>query len=83
VEAIIDWLAPSGRLLFTVPLGYNPAVVEYLERPSPEVSSMLFMRRITRDNLWEQASFATVRECRYDRPFPAANAIAIVEACRR
>jgi SAM-dependent methyltransferase len=83
VEAIIDWLAPSGRLLFTVPLGYSPAVVEYLERPSPEIRSTLFMRRLTLDNLWEQASFAAVRDCRYDRPFGAANAIAIVEASRR
>jgi len=80
VEAVIDWLAPSGRLLFTVPLGYNPAVLEYLDGPSPEVSLMLFMRRLTLDNEWEQATLAAVRDCGYDRPFPAANAIAIVEA---
>jgi hypothetical protein len=82
VEAVIDWLAPSGRLLFTVPLGYNPAVLEYLDGPSPEVSAMMFMRRLTLDNLWEQASLAAVRDCPYDRPFRAANAIAIVEARR-
>jgi hypothetical protein len=80
VEAVIGWLAPGGRLIFTVPLGYNPSVLEFLDDPAPEVVSMRFMRRTTLDNLWEQTSFSEVRDYRYDRPFRCANAIAIVEA---
>jgi hypothetical protein len=80
VEAALGWLAPGGELLFTVPLGYNVAVREYLESPSPEVSSMLFMRRATLDNLWVQADLGEVIDCRYGRPFPCANALAIVRA---
>jgi hypothetical protein len=80
VETAIGWLAPGGRLLFTVPLGYNPSVLEYLEEPSPQVTSMLFMRRLTLDNLWEQTILPAVRDYRYGNPFPAANALAIVEA---
>jgi hypothetical protein len=80
VQATIGWLAPGGRLLFTVPLGYNPSVLGYLEDPSPQVTSMLFMRRVTLDNLWEQTNLSAVRDYRYGKPFPAANALAIVEA---
>jgi hypothetical protein len=80
VEATIGWLAPGGRLLFTVPLGYNPGVLEFLEDPSPEVTSVRFMRRTTLDNLWEQTSLPEVRDYRYDKPFRCANALAIVEA---
>lgn len=80
VEATIGWLAPGGRLLFTVPLGYNPSVLEFLEDPSPQVTSMHFMRRTTLDNLWEQTSFSEVRDYRYDKPFRCANALAFVEA---
>jgi len=82
VEAIIGWLAPGGRLLFTAPLGYNPSVLEYLDDPSPQVTSMLFMRRTTLDNLWVQTSLPQVRDYRYGAPFPCANALAIVEATR-
>ena len=79
LDAIIDWLAPGGRLLFTVPLGYNPAVRDYLDAPHAQRTSLRFMRRITLENLWVQAAYAEVREHRYNRPFPCANAIAIVE----
>ena len=79
VEAIHGWLAPEGRLLFTVPLGYNPAVREYLDAPDPRRTSLRCMRRTTVDNLWVQATYAEVRDCHYNRPLPCANAIAIVE----
>lgn len=80
VEAAIDWLAPGGELLFTVPIGYNRAVLEYLDNPSAQVVSMLFMRRLTLDNLWEQTTLDEVRDYCYAKPFPAANALAIVRA---
>lgn len=79
LDAVFGWLAPGGRLLFTVPLGYNPAVRDYLDAPHPQRSSLRCMRRTTLDNLWVQADYAEVRDCRYNRPLPCANAIAIVE----
>lgn len=79
VEAVAGWLAPGGRLLFTVPLGYNPAVREYLDAPHAERSAVRCLRRTTLDNLWVQADYAEVCDLRYDRPFRCANAIAIVE----
>jgi hypothetical protein len=79
LDASLGWLAPGGRLLFTVPIGYNPSVRDYLDAPDPARTSLRCMRRTTLDNLWEQADYAEVRELRYDRPFRCANAIAIVE----
>jgi hypothetical protein len=78
VDAVAGWLAPGGRLLFTVPLGYNPAVRKYLDSPNP-ARTVRCMRRTTLDNLWVQADYAEVRDFRYGSPFPCANAIAIVE----
>jgi hypothetical protein len=78
IDAITGWLAPGGRLLFTVPLGYNPAVSDYLDSPHP-ARTVRCMRRATLDNLWVQADYAEVRDFRYGSPFPCANAIAIVE----
>jgi hypothetical protein len=79
IDAVSGWLAPGGRLVFTVPLGYNPAVREYLDAPHSARATVRCMRRTTLDNLWVQADYAEVRDVRYDRPFRCANAIAIVE----
>jgi hypothetical protein len=79
VDAIVSWLAPGGRLLFTVPLGYNPAVREYLDSPHSLRTSVRCLRRTTLYNLWVQAAYTEVCDVRYNRPFPCANAIAIVE----
>jgi hypothetical protein len=82
LEAILSWLAPGGRLLFTVPLGYNPAVRDYLDTPHAARTSLRCLRRTTLDNLWVQADYAEVRALRYNRPLPCANAIAVVELSR-
>jgi len=82
LDAILDWLAPGGRLLFTVPLGYNPAVRDYLDAPHAPRTALRCLRRTTLDNLWQQADYADVRELRYNRPLPCANAIAVVELTR-
>lgn len=79
IDAIAGWLAPEGRLVFTVPLGYNPAVGAYLDSSHALRASVRCMRRATIDNLWVQIDYDEVREIRYNRPFPCANAIAIVE----
>lgn len=79
VDAIVGWLAPGGRLLFTVPLGYNHSVREYLDAPHELCTAVRCLRRATLDNLWEQADFLAVRDARYNDPFPCANAIAFVE----
>jgi hypothetical protein len=82
IDALTGWLAPGGRLLFTVPLGYNPAVREYLDAPHLERTAVRCLRRATLDNLWVQVDYADVRDVRYDRPFRCANAIAIVEVAK-
>jgi hypothetical protein len=79
IDAILGWLAPGGRLVFTVPLGYNPAVLEYLDAPSARLTALRCMRRVTLENLWVQATYPEVRAARYNRPFSCANAIALVE----
>lgn len=79
VDTILGWLAPGGRLVFTVPFGYNPAVLEYLDASPAQLTALRCLRRITLDNLWEQASYEEVREVRYNGPFTCANAIALVE----
>jgi hypothetical protein len=83
VSRVIGWLAPDGRLLFTVPLGYNPAVLDFLESPHRAVTAVRYLRRVDAANHWAEAGLADVRRAEYDRPFSAANAVAVVEAISR
>ena len=82
IDAIVSWLSPGGRLVFTSTAGYNPAVRSYLDSPDIARKAVRCLRRATLDNLWVQADYDEVRDFRYDRPFPCANAIAIVEVAR-
>ncbi len=82
IDSIVSWLSPGGRLVFTVPFGYNPAVRSYLDAAHPARTAVRCLRRTTLDNLWVQADYAEVRDYSYGRPFPCANAIAIVEVTR-
>jgi hypothetical protein len=78
LDAIARWLAPAGRAIVTVPMGYNPAVDAYLDDPD-SATEIRFLRRITRDNLWEETDFKTAASARYGTPFFAANAVAVIE----
>lgn len=82
VAALIGWLKPGGRLFVTVPLGYNPAVLELLEDPEQPFDSLAVMRRVSAANEWEQTTLEEVRAASYGRPFPCANAIVIAQATK-
>lgn len=73
-------LAPGGVLLLTFALGYNHALDAQLRAGSLPVTEVLYLRRISRDNRWVQATAAECREIRYAAPYPRANAIAVLRA---
>lgn len=80
VGALVGWLRPGGELLITVPLGYNPAVLELLERPDQPFDDVTVMRRTSAENRWAQTTLAEARDLRYGDPYPCANAIVVARA---
>ncbi|MCP9488909.1 MAG: hypothetical protein MSC31_03435 [Solirubrobacteraceae bacterium MAG38_C4-C5] len=72
-----SWLAPQGKMLVTVPLGYNPGVEDFLERN--ETHRVGFLKRESADNLWRECTQEECRGTYYGRPYPFANAIAVLE----
>lgn len=70
-------LAPGGRLLFTVPVGYNRALDAAIGEGIPSLDAR-FLRRLDCENRWSEASsWDHVSGLAYGRPFPAANAIVV------
>jgi SAM-dependent methyltransferase len=79
IRHLQDCLAPGGRLLFTVPLGYNRVLDEAIACGIPGVDTF-FLLRLDRENRWAEADWATVAGTAYGHPFPAANALVVGEA---
>lgn len=77
VAHLVALLAPGGTLIATVPLGYNEHVDAALARGSLDFDEVIYLRRISRDNRWREASPTKVRRARYGTPYPAANALAV------
>ena len=69
-------LAPGGRLLFTSPVGYNPALDEALNAGIPGVEAR-FLRRVDIANRWVEADWRSVSGVKYGKPYRNANAIVV------
>jgi len=70
-------LAPGGRMVVTVPLGYNPALDRYLFSDGCLFDRLKFMRRVSKRNTWVETEASAARTAPYGKPYPFANALAI------
>jgi SAM-dependent methyltransferase len=70
-------LAPGGRLLATVPVGYNPGLDAAIQRAEPGFSSVSALRRVVRDRRWEQVEFESVWGAHYDHLLFEAEAVLV------
>jgi hypothetical protein len=79
---VVEMLAPGGRLLVTMPLGYNPEVSKLLDIGTGPFNHVGFLRRISKDNRWVEASWDEVKGAKYGDPYgaPTVSASAIVVA---
>jgi hypothetical protein len=86
LEHIRSLLVPTGRMVATVPIGYNGWLDERL-REDDLPWRRQFLRRISRRE-WREAAAAEVCTAQYGAPYPRANAIAVLTmdaglGCRR
>lgn len=70
-------LKPRGRMIVTMPLGYNTWMDGCLRDGTLGFSSTLYMTRVSRMNDWVQVAPAEALGQKYDGRYPCANAIAV------
>jgi len=71
-------LRPQGKALLTIPIGYNRFLDKCLHEKQVPFSEAFFMIRKNAANEWAECDAATALEQEYARPFPAANALAVL-----
>ena len=71
-------LAPGGKLVITVPIGYNPELDQMIKNGELKTSADSFMRRVKKLD-WVASTKAEALNCRFRKPFPYANAILVAE----
>jgi len=71
-------LAPGGKLVITVPIGYNADLDRMLLNNMLGAKQQWYMRR-TAKRRWTTCDWPAAADCRYGTPHPYANAIMIGE----
>ncbi len=70
-------LKPSGEMIATMPLGYNPHLDELIRAGRTGFPKVLYLQRISPDNTWREAALDEVAHAKYGTPFNCANAIMV------
>jgi len=60
-------LAPEGKLLVTVPIGYNPSLDKMIGEGRISFSQRIYLKRRPRRNIWKEVSAGEVQHPNYDR----------------
>ncbi len=79
IRVLQQHLKPTGKLILTFPVGYNPYIRLYLKAGLIPKKNAFFMRRTSYFNTWKQVAFGAVVDAQYGYPYENANAICVLE----
>ncbi len=71
-------LAPRGKIIVTVPIGYNIEMDRSWKAGMLPLTEQYYLKRISSDNRWIEVKRNDVIETKYGIPYPYANGIAIL-----
>lgn len=77
VENLIRCLAPRGKIVATLPLGYNPGLDRLLLEKKLPFTATYYLKRINAENSWVQTEWANIQNIKYNCPFYGANGLLI------
>lgn len=70
-------LANGGMMIFTTPIGFNSNFDTLLKEGKLNLTRAYYLRRTSRDNIWEETDFENAMNTNYGKPYSFANAILI------
>lgn len=78
IQHICSLLAPGGRFVFTVPMGYNKGLDEFLDRGEGLIHRHC-LKRVSIRNEWREVAWPEIRSARFHHPYPFANGLVVAE----
>jgi SAM-dependent methyltransferase len=70
-------LSPQGKLMVSMPVGYNPTVDRLAQAPDALFAQVGYLKRMTRDNIWKEVAFKDVAAEKYNSRIPTATAVMV------
>lgn len=77
IENMENLLSHKGKIVMTLPLGYNPSLDAFIKDGSIHFTKIYSFRRISADNLWTEVNFNDIRNAECDSPFPGVNILIV------
>ena len=77
VANLTSLLAPGGTLVATLPVGQNPELERLIERGEISFTELYALRRVSRNNDWEEADYESVKGLCYSNRSYRAKAIIV------
>jgi len=77
IEHLLELLSPGGKIIVTLPLGYNHELDKFLKERRLELDKQYYLKRISKSNKWIETTWDDVCGAKYGNPFPNANALII------
>lgn len=77
IEHLASLLRPGGKLVYTVPLGYNHSLDEHLRAGRVAFTQRYCLKRVSRQNTWREVEWPEIAHAAYGRPFTNANGVVI------
>lgn len=69
-------LEPNGKMIITIPLGYNPYFDENIISEKLGCTESFYLKRLSSEE-WQEVSKKDVIDSEYGRPYRAANGLAV------
>lgn len=77
LENLTRHLKNKGKIVFTTPLGYNSHLDKLIQSKRLNLTNEMYMKRVSIENDWVEASSKQVLNSKYNYPYPAGNSILI------
>ena len=71
-------LKTGGKMVITVPLGYNPEIDEFIRVNEKWFQEVHYLIRTSKFNYWVEANLGEALKRPYGSKYPAANAVAFI-----
>ena len=77
IENLKSLLYKKGKLVVSIPLGYNPDMDKLLKEKKIQFTQQYYLKRISKDNKWIEINHNDAFNIKYGTPFCYANGLLI------